>query len=122
MLSSLIKFPLYFGLSFFILSIPINHKSVFYYLDEITSEYVRPIQVQISGNIKDGIKLLKTASKKVFTTRLPKNKDLIRSKMSAQKHRTFDSSLSVETIDDEGLETYSQDEVEELRKITAQDK
>lgn len=117
MFKLLIKFPVYFAISFLILSIPINRKSLFYYVDEFTSQFTHPINVQIGKNLSKGNQLLKEISKKLFSTNIPSNLDSIQSNMSGRQ-RVKTENLVIETDETvEHEEIYTKEDKSLLKEV-----
>lgn len=84
---SLIKFCLTFCFSFLLLSLPLNDKPLFFYLDDwarpFTSKVFKHTQIVFLESVEDG----KSFGTKIFNNSLPKStpehKDTIQTKSSA---------------------------------------
>jgi len=110
---SLIKFTVAFCLSFVLLSIPIQRKPLFYYLND----WAAPITGEIFDNSKSvlikGVKEGKSFGKKIFNNAKP-DLDKI-SIQSSSIDRVKKSSL--ETLDKENHSDYTDEEKDMLTKI-----
>lgn len=76
-----IKFLIYFSLSFFILTIPMSGTPLFYSLEKAA----RPITHSLFSYVKKGSKEGLEKSKKLFSNTVPPKKDIIKTKKSSTK-------------------------------------
>ena len=100
----LLKFILYFIVSFVILSFPVSDKTLFAHLNKMTA----PVSKTILQKIEIGIKKSSSWSKKIFTNSTPNKKDTahINEKREVRK--------------DVAKESYTPEERELLEKILKQ--
>lgn len=77
----LIKFLLYFSLSFFILNIPISGNPLFYSLENVA----RPVTDKLFTFMKEKSKNSLDETKKLFTNTVPPKKDVVKVKNSSTK-------------------------------------
>lgn len=105
---SMIKFCFAFCFSFLLLSLPLNDKPLFFYLDDwarpFTSRVFKHTQIVFLESVEDG----KSFGKKIFNNNLPKaeseQKDTIQTKSSALEK-------------DIQLDNYTDEEKDMLSKI-----
>jgi nicotinamide mononucleotide adenylyltransferase len=88
---AVIKFFIAFSFSFVLLSIPIQEKPIFYYLNE----WARPITKEIFSSsrsaILEGVKETKTIGKKMFNNTRPKEDEISTTSSSLDKHSHHES-------------------------------
>ena len=84
-----IKFILYFSLSFFILNIPIGGNPLFYSLEEVARPITDNLFTFMKESSKESIKKGTEATKKLFTNTIPPKastkKDVVKEKRSSTK-------------------------------------
>ncbi len=76
-----IKFMIYFSLSFFILTIPMSGNPLFYSLEKVA----RPITKNLFSYVREGSKEGIAKSKKFFSNTVPPKKDVVKTKSSSTK-------------------------------------
>ncbi len=100
----ILKFILYFIVSFAILSFPVSDKTLFAHLNQMTA----PVSKTILRKIEIGIKRSSSWSKKIFTNSTPNKKD------------TAHTDEKQEVRKDVTKESYTPEERELLEKILKQ--
>lgn len=87
MFTMIFKFIISFAISFIILTIPVNNKSLFYHISSVTGPIGIGVSKKIGHKISEGIDTTKDLSKKLFiNSEPPKNpviRDLIQRKQAA---------------------------------------
>ena len=76
MISALFKFPLYFAISFILLSIPINSKTLFYHIDDALGPMTTQVHKQMKRALIKGHATGKEFIRKVFLTNAPDKESL----------------------------------------------
>lgn len=118
---SVIKFFIAFCVSFVLLSIPIQEKPVFYYLNQ----WAEPITQEIFSSSKkviiDGVKETKVISKKMFNNTKPKEDHISIKSSSLDKMKISQQELEDEVRDEiEGIkhsDEYTDEEKNMLNQI-----
>ena len=80
-----IKFLLYFSLSFFILNIPISGNPLFYSLEDVAKPITEKLFTFMKKSSKEGIQKGAEVTKKLFTNPVPPNKDVVKVLKSSTK-------------------------------------
>lgn len=86
-----LKFLVYFCISFFILSIPISNQNIFSHLSSITDPYTAPIFAQIGSTTKEGYNKGKKYIGNLFTSSAPKEKKPLKAAYKIDRKRKQDS-------------------------------
>ena len=81
----IIKFFLYFSLSFFILAIPIGGNPLFYSLEETARPITGKLFTYVKKKSKEGLETGTEVTKKFFSNTVPPKKDSVRVKESGTK-------------------------------------
>ena len=111
----LLRFTIYFSLSYLILNIPIGHIKLFDFLGKHTDPYIERGWSQLN-EIKDNqIKKGKNVGKKIFSNTLPKNQDEVKSQLSSNQGKKKEKIKK--QIDKEHIDNYTVEERELLKKI-----
>ncbi len=105
---SLIKFSIYFAVSFIILSFPVNNKTIFGHLNGYSRPYTDKIFNTITINAENLFNKGSDASKKLFTNTKPKNTKIDKVKMKRS---------SIRKDIEHAQEKYTIEEQEMIRKI-----
>jgi hypothetical protein len=111
----IIKFALYFGLSFLILSFPVRNRTVFYYMNDMTRPYTQEIFSDVKIKTDDGIKSTIAFGKKLFNNSRP-NIDRVKTRNSAIKKKTHRKIERTEAPHGD----YTEEERELLKKVLNQ--
>ena len=124
----MIRFLFYFSISFLVLSIPINKKQLFYYLDQLTTSYTRPafnkartfIEKQLYERKVLGVKIIdlpkKENSKKMLTL-VSESKKMLKSKPNQKKKSPLHSLDLNKKSEDLETEYYSESELLQLKEM-----
>jgi hypothetical protein len=113
----IIKFIIYFSISFVILSIPLPKGTLFSMLHSQTNEYTESIFSTLSGKAKEGIKEGSYYTKKIFSNSEPTLQDKVFSKFSSTKKKNYlDQEVSKVEHELDG-EKFTNEEREILNKI-----
>lgn len=102
-----IRFVIYFTISFTILSIPVGRNNIFFHLQKVSSPYTQKLFTFIKNQTDESLK----SGKKFFSNSSPEKSDQISSKLSSTKKK--DSELERELAQ----ESYTNEEKELLRKL-----
>ncbi|MCP4913929.1 MAG: hypothetical protein GY909_12525 [Oligoflexia bacterium] len=115
----IIKFAIYFSLSFIILSFPVGNKPIFNHLNKVAQPYTTELFSSFFDKAKDNIQTGKEFGKKLFSTKIDKQ-DLIKTQFSStvkeaqpQERRKIKKELKKELNND----SYTAEEKELLKKI-----
>ncbi len=81
----IIKFFLYFSISFFILAIPIGGNPIFYSLEEAARPITGKLFAFMKESSNEGIKKGTAVTKKFFSNTIPPKKDIVKIKESGTK-------------------------------------
>jgi len=109
-----IKFFIYFSLSFVILSVPVTgDKKLFNYCDEIAKPYTTQIFSAIRGAVSNGLKESKRVGSKMFNNTSEKF-DEVKSSISAGQKNT------IQELENNPKDSYTPEEREALLKILQQ--
>lgn len=110
----IIKFFIYFSISFVILSIPVGEdKKIFNYCDDLAKPYTAQIFNSIRGAVSNGIKESKRVGKKMFNNTSEKF-DEVKSSISAGQKKP------IQEIDNDPKDSYTPEEREALLRILQQ--
>lgn len=82
----IIKFFIYFSISFTILSFPIGNKSIFFHLNQVAKPYTQKVFKMIGSNVESGLQEGSVISKKLFSNSLP-TEDKIKSSLSSMSKK-----------------------------------
>jgi hypothetical protein len=124
-----IRFSIYFFISFALLSIPINDKTLFTYLHKVTAPYTSQVYGGAKEKIALGAREVKNAGKRFFTGAKPQE-DSIRSRYSStQREKEVYRGLKKKrkkvvtkkyTVESDDFEKYTAEERELLKRILEQ--
>lgn len=110
---SMLKFLITFSISFLLLSIPVQKKPLFYYLNQ----WAEPITNEVFSGSKEvlleGVKKSKTFSQKLFNNTVPKEDAISLQNSSVDKNKILDD---IDHDHDHG-EDYTAEERDMLKKI-----
>lgn len=79
----LIRFSIYFTISFIILSIPINNSSLFEQIHQTTGPFTDDFVSMITNRVERTKDDLKEVGKKAFSNTSPKHQDSVQSRLSS---------------------------------------
>ena len=125
----MIRFLIYFSISFLILSIPIKTKQLFYYFDQLATPYTRPalqkagtfIREQLSDKKILGMKIIGKAQQDEGPGPVPKvlatSKKLLQRKIGEKAELLLNSSELAQKSKNLGAEYYSERELLELKTM-----
>lgn len=113
---AMLKFFITFCVSFLLLSIPVQKKPLFYYLND----WARPITEEVFAGSKDvllkGVKKSKNFSQKLFNNTTPESDEISLSNSSIDKKEMLKS------IEHDHGEHYTNEERDMLKKILIENK
>ncbi|MBT7608580.1 MAG: hypothetical protein HN576_02415 [Bacteriovoracaceae bacterium] len=113
----ILKFIIYFSISFIILSIPLPKGTLFSMLHSQTNEYTSLLFISMSGQTKKVLKSGSYYTKKIFSNSEPTLQDKVFSKFSSTKKKIYlDQEVSKVDADLDG-EKFTNEEKEILNKI-----
>ena len=109
----IIKFLLYFSISYILLSIPIKDRPLFLHINKFTAPYTSKLFAYTADGVQKGIK----SGKKFFSNSSPDLNDFIKSSKSAIKK---EGQKSLELLDEKDLplESYTAEEEELIKQLS----
>jgi hypothetical protein len=113
----ILKFIIYFSVSFVILSIPLPKGTIFSMLHSQTNEYTESLFSSVSKKAKKGIKSGSYYTKKIFSNSEPTLQDKVFSKFSSTKKKNYLDKEVSKVEDDLDGEKFTDEERETLNKI-----
>ena len=112
-----VKFIIYFSISFVILSFPLPKGTLFSMLHSQTNGYTESLFSSIATRARDGVKQGKYYTKKIFSNSEPTIQDRVFSQFSSTKKKVYlDQEIDKVEADLEG-EKFTNEEKEILNKI-----
>ena len=110
----MVKFILYFTLSYSVLCVPISHRPLFTHLHALTSPYTQQAMVYLKDASKKGWE----QTKKLFSNSTPQVSDSVRTTFSGTRKVISREELNV-TVDEDGRpqDSYTQEERDLLNKV-----
>ncbi|MCO4792988.1 MAG: hypothetical protein KC493_04710 [Bacteriovoracaceae bacterium] len=113
----MIKFTVYFSISFIIMCIPVNNKTLFNLIHKHAKPYTTQIFSKVEYEAGEQIKKGSKFTKKFFSNSNPPHQDQVISKFSSTRKETFKNVEELIKNDGEDSEEYSREEKELLNKI-----
>lgn len=92
----LIKFCIYFTISFFILSVPLSNKTIFGHLHSLSNPYTSKVFNVVSHTSKEVAKDTTTWTKKLFTNSKPRFDNVSTKQASTVKEEILHQSYTAE--------------------------
>lgn len=111
----IIKFAIYFTISFIILSFPIGSKPIFSHLNKVAKPYTTELFANLTDKAKDNLEAGKEIGKKMFSTKINKQ-DLINTQFSSTQ-RNENKKIKKELKKEIHKDNYTPEEKELLLKI-----
>ena len=113
----ILKFSIYFAISFLILSFPVTKKTLFSLIHSQTNKYTNKIFQNLSNKTEESLKTGKYYSKKIFSNSEPTIQDKVFSKFSStQKDHYMDQEVEEVYKELEG-EKFTNEEKQTLDRI-----
>jgi hypothetical protein len=114
----MLKFLLYFTISFLIMNIPIGDKHIFHYMESFTKSYTKPLYGAVKGRVKEAVQTGNHYSKKVFETMPSKVEDQVSTHYSsAAKKEKKAQPAPVAVPSEKELDSYTQEEKSALIRV-----
>ncbi|MDC1173752.1 hypothetical protein OAT67_00020 [Bacteriovoracaceae bacterium] len=111
----IIKFFIYFTLSFIILSFPVGNKPIFSHLNKVAKPYTTELFADLSEKAKDNLQAGKEIGQKMFSTNIKKQDHIKTQYSSTQKAES--KKIKRELKKEIHKDTYTPEEKELLQKI-----
>ena len=113
----MLKFTIYFSISFIILSLPLPNGTLFKLIHSQTNQYTQEIFKSLSSKTKKGLNTGKYYSKKIFSNSEPTIQDKVFSKFSSTDKKQYLEKEVNEVYEDFDGEKFTNEEKEILNKI-----
>lgn len=111
----LLKFTIAFVISFFILSVPVNNRSIYSHLSRYTSSYTDNLFKTVNRHITSSIRETKKLGRKLFSNANPETVDTLESIRSSNKK--INRTVHINKMNNAHGESYSDDEMEQLESL-----